>query len=783
MEEKTARPQEAGEGRFKDLMGVVLATVAVVAAALAFFQFDAGARSTTAYRDARRLTIESIGLRTQGQVQVGYGLYTAQVGFGLDMLARSAVDNYDPQSGETYQALRQQLVEMSPLLSTTYAADLARYEADVYLVQSTALAEQATALNRAGDEWDARSNSYIVHLALLAVVLALYGLSLGVSGSARWPLVGAGTALVVVVLAWAALVSLRPVPVLADEAIQAYARGVGLAHQGRTDEAVAAFDQALGKAPGYGSALVGRGNAHAARQEYQAAVDDYQAARQAGRDETMVDWNLGWNYYLLGQFDQAIAVDRRALEVDPTLLPVRFNLSLTLLAAGQVEAGRAEYQQAMQQAADAVAAARRSGDTLPYSFWFYLDTAAADLQGLLDRLQDRVQPWDEAPPTAAVAAPADVESLGPDLVGQLRGWGVALEYTAQPPSGTASAQVTPFAFGIPWGRGGGGGFALAEPRTPFESGASLEVTSKLFFPYGSPGYDVTTERYDELDSEVLLLADTFTHDTAEIWTYFDYQGMRNGQQVVWKVYLDGVEDTSLRRVEAWSLGQAGWALKPITFVFGQPGHYELDLFVDGHLLQRGDFTITEAANPEQPVVLFQDALTDPATGMLEVAGERYTLEYTGTGYRMLVSESSLDVQSGVDQHFDQVVIDVDVAKKGGADSGEFGLICALQASESWNGYGFIVSANGLYRIAKWVNGERFDLDGPRYAASLRRGNASNHLRAECSDGHMTLAINGQELAYAHDTDFSGGKIALLAGTSAGADIDVLFTNWVVTEPQ
>lgn len=54
--------------------------------------------------------------------------------------------------------------------------------------------------------------------------------------------------------------------------------------------------------------------------------------------------NLGWMYFLLGQYDRAEAVSRRALRMDSTLHYVRLNLGLTLLVRGQQDDAYEAYR-------------------------------------------------------------------------------------------------------------------------------------------------------------------------------------------------------------------------------------------------------------------------------------------------------------------------------------------------------------------------------------------------------------------------------------------------------
>jgi len=54
-------------------------------------------------------------------------------------------------------------------------------------------------------------------------------------------------------------------------------------------------------------------------------------------------WELGWIQYKIGKWKQSVEASMRALELDPKLVPVRFNLALALLHEGNLEESRRQY--------------------------------------------------------------------------------------------------------------------------------------------------------------------------------------------------------------------------------------------------------------------------------------------------------------------------------------------------------------------------------------------------------------------------------------------------------
>ena len=60
-------------------------------------------------------------------------------------------------------------------------------------------------------------------------------------------------------------------------------------------------------------------------------------------------WELGWDYYKLGDWAKSVDASRKAMKLDPTLYAARFNLALALLHDGQREEAVEEYRRGAAQ--------------------------------------------------------------------------------------------------------------------------------------------------------------------------------------------------------------------------------------------------------------------------------------------------------------------------------------------------------------------------------------------------------------------------------------------------
>jgi hypothetical protein len=109
--------------------------------------------------------------------------------------------------------------------------------------------------------------------------------------------------------------------------------------------------------------------------------------------------------------------------------------------------------------------------------------------------------------------------------------------------------------------------------------------------------------HEELDEQGSFVryntATSFASGMNEVLVLFDFSGMQKGALEVWKVYRDGVEDPTLRVEGNWKLEEAGSAAKPISYSYSDlfifaSGQYTVELYVDSHLIGRGNFTVEEA---------------------------------------------------------------------------------------------------------------------------------------------------------------------------------------------
>jgi tetratricopeptide (TPR) repeat protein len=120
-------------------------------------------------------------------------------------------------------------------------------------------------------------------------------------------------------------------PILARQCFRA--RAVFLLAMGRSDAALACFEQVLRLRPLDQHALASRAHLHAARGRFQQAVESLRALTAVYPHEPAGWFNLGYALQQLGQQGQAGLAFRRALAIDPRLDRAWYGLALVLMDA------------------------------------------------------------------------------------------------------------------------------------------------------------------------------------------------------------------------------------------------------------------------------------------------------------------------------------------------------------------------------------------------------------------------------------------------------------------
>ena len=573
-----------------DVIGLVVAltiVAAVVAVQMEFF----GTEASKVLDRAQQYAIQSMGVKVRGEIESSYAWNDAYRQW-LDWESRASLAEQqgDTQAAERYRIVRDRAATLTPLLGAEYfdpalsQPDLRAFESITYLVESTALQERYLRSMELFDFLVAKSDAFALQLELLAIALALIALApnkelLPSRFLRRLPILAA-IGIGVVVVVWASRVFLNPIPIYFEDAVINYARGVGLSYQGDHASAVAAFDQTLMREPEYTNALYRRGNAHFALENYDAAAADYQAAWDAGREELNVLWNLGWTYYLMGSFEDAINTTSEAIEWDDSQVALYFNLGVMQLAAGDVAAAQSAYTLGLEKATAIVTQSSQRGMP-PTSLWSYFNIAIEDIDAFLVCLES--SECDNAPVYETLVITPEINAAAATMRLDLKNHAVALEHMQRPPAQELQAEVGLLEFGT-------GVYDESGQVTDFLALGAEGSTLRF-------GLAIEEESSRVIDNSITL-ADA---NDVPVLVRFPYSQIQNGQQLVVKIYHNGSESLWLRIVEDWNLGSQGEAVFPLNpssqFALTD-GDYRVEVYLDGNLMQEGSFGLGEDGSAE-----------------------------------------------------------------------------------------------------------------------------------------------------------------------------------------
>jgi len=181
---------------------------------------------------------------------------------------------------------------------------------------------------------------------------------------------------------------------------------------------------------------------------------------------------------------------------------------------------------------------------------------------------------------------------------------------------------------------------------------------------------------------------------------------------------------------------------------------------------------------------FQDDFSNIFSGFDRVSGSDGATDYADGTYRIFSATSDYYLWATTGRTFaNDVRIEVDATKKGGADADVFGVLCRYQNENNF--YVLMISGDGQAGIAKRSSaGDLAMLSGGTMQSvpDIRRGLATNHLRADCTGGSLALYVNDVLAASAEDSEFTGGDAGLWLGAYDRPGSEILFDNFIVRKP-
>ena len=158
------------------------------------------------------------------------------------------------------------------------------------------------------------------------------------------------------------------------------------------------------------------------------------------------------------------------------------------------------------------------------------------------------------------------------------------------------------------------------------------------------------------------------------------------------------------------------------------------------------------------------------------------VSYYQEGLVFVINTPQYDYISVPKGSFGNVRVEATANKLTGPDDNDYGIICRYQNEKNY--YSFIISSDGYFGIIKVKEGTYQILNSANleYNSMIHRGYELNHLRADCIGSVLNFYVNATKLAEVTDTDFSGGKVGLIAGSFNAPGVAILFDNFLVLKP-
>jgi hypothetical protein len=184
-------------------------------------------------------------------------------------------------------------------------------------------------------------------------------------------------------------------------------------------------------------------------------------------------------------------------------------------------------------------------------------------------------------------------------------------------------------------------------------------------------------------------------------------------------------------------------------------------------------------------ILFADDFSQSSSGWIRSNDESGIIEYVNGYYHMLVNKPSTLLLANPGKSFQgDVSIEVDARKIGGSNDNYFGILCHYQNPDNY--YVLMVTSDGYSGIGMRKDGQDTLISpGLKFLKmdGIKKGDATNHIRADCIGEALTLYANGKQVSQAYDNSLTGGDagLAVRSGRLEGGT-DIRFNNFSVTSP-
>jgi hypothetical protein len=205
-------------------------------------------------------------------------------------------------------------------------------------------------------------------------------------------------------------------------------------------------------------------------------------------------------------------------------------------------------------------------------------------------------------------------------------------------------------------------------------------------------------------------------------------------------------------------------------------------------LSGGNGAESATPTPAGPQVLYRDDFSDDSSGWAVDSDDTGSVGYAAGEYFFTITKEKWFTWSHPEENFSDIRIEVTVRdlsdNSGGLEPSTFGLICNYQDDQNFYYAGF--GADGYYAVVKVEDNEDKFLSDPVdnqwvQSDTITQGAASYKLELECAKGQIALFVDGEEIASASDSTYTGGDIGMFVLTFDNPNAEVHFDDLRVTE--
>lgn len=202
------------------------------------------------------------------------------------------------------------------------------------------------------------------------------------------------------------------------------------------------------------------------------------------------------------------------------------------------------------------------------------------------------------------------------------------------------------------------------------------------------------------------------------------------------------------------------------------------------ILLAGCNPVRELSQPSPGSILLSDDFSSPQWGTATNADN--SVQYENNALQMIVyGQNSFVWSPPNDKDYQNIHMEVTVTNNGTDSTTAFGLICNQQAVEE-SFYYFAITPAGQYAIAKATQGQSdvFLTNDDQWTASALIPTDADSYRvgADCSNGTLTLYLDGQQIDSVSDASYANGGVALFTWSGEEATkTDVSFDDFLMTQ--